>query len=120
MSSKIFQLRPITYDKINGSKNQIGLIAEEVWKLYPEFISYKREEVWGDCELAPNDTYPCIVDYPLARDKITGELLPETISYKKLVVPLIQEVQNLKTENDLLKNCITNSKDFIELKGCII
>ncbi len=124
MSSKIHQLRPVTYDKISGKKNQIGLIAEEVYELYPEFISYKREEIWGECCLAPDDCYECVTEYRLARDNITGELIPETISYKKLVIPLIQEVQNLKEEKcddrlTIIENCIANSKDFIELKACI-
>ena len=119
MSSKVYDLRPVTYDKINGSKNQIGLIAEDVYKLYPEFISYKREEIWGDVCIAPDDCYYGVSGYQMSINKTTGELIPETISYKKLVIPLIQEVQNLKVENDLLKSCIINSKDFIEMKECV-
>jgi len=59
-----------------------------------------------------NSTYECVESYESTN-------IPETISYKKLVVPLIQEVQNLKAENDLLRNCISNSKDFLELQRCI-
>lgn len=133
MSEKIYDLRPVTYDKIDGKKNQIGLIAEEVYELYPEFISYKREEILGEICLSPDDCYEDVVGYKLAINKTTGEYIPETISYKMLVTPMIKEIQNLneeniifnqtiqnlKQENNLLKSCISTSKDFIEMQECV-
>ena len=43
---------------------------------------------------------------------------PESVEYSKLPTLLLKEVQDLKQENDMLKDCITNSKDFAELKIC--
>ncbi|KKN05839.1 hypothetical protein LCGC14_1083190, partial [marine sediment metagenome] len=120
MSSKIHQLRPVTYDKIGGKKDQIGLIAEEVNELYPEFISYKREEIIGEVCLAPGDCYNGTIEYRLARDNLTGELIPETVSYKKLVVPLIQEVQRLNQENKLLEERITRIENMLNISDTTI
>jgi len=39
--SKIKKLNPVKYNKINSERNEIGLIAEEVQKVYPEFVYEK-------------------------------------------------------------------------------
>ena len=62
--------------------------------------------------ISPDDCYEDVIGYELTD-------IPETINYRKMVVPLIQEVQNLKQENNLIKNCLASSKDFIEYKNCL-
>jgi hypothetical protein len=37
---KVNKLRPVKYNKIDSDKTEIGLIAEEVEEVYPEFIQY--------------------------------------------------------------------------------
>jgi hypothetical protein len=37
-SSKVMQLRPVTFDWKKDQKHDIGLIAEEVAELYPELV----------------------------------------------------------------------------------
>jgi hypothetical protein len=66
--SKVTQLEPVTFDWINkpNPKTNIGLIADEVEKLYPEFVS-KTED---------------------------GEI--EGIEYSKLTTVLIQSIKELK------------------------
>jgi hypothetical protein len=66
--SKILQLQPVTFDWINkpNPKPNIGLIADEVEKIYPEFVS-KTEN---------------------------GEI--EGIEYSKLTAVLIQSIKELK------------------------
>jgi hypothetical protein len=66
--SKVTQLEPVTFDWINkpNPKTNIGLIADEVEKIYPEFVS-KTED---------------------------GEI--EGIEYSKLTTVLIQSIKELK------------------------
>lgn len=46
-SSKVMQLRPVTFDWKKDQKHDIGLIAEEVKELYPELVESKDGEVIG-------------------------------------------------------------------------
>lgn len=104
MSEKIYQLRPITFDKIDGAKNQIGLTAEEVNELFPQCVFYKREEVWGICEDEQFGDYECVKSYKLEINKTTGKPIPEGINSECLISPLIQITQNLNQENQMLKD----------------
>ena len=47
VTDKISKLRPVRYNKIGSSVNEIGLIAEEVAELFPEFVNYNAK---GDVE----------------------------------------------------------------------
>ena len=76
----LYDLRPVFYDyKDNNSGiHQMGLIAEEVELINPNIVSYNYIE--------ENDTKQV-----------------ETVSYSKLIVPMLVELQNLKEENELMK-----------------
>lgn len=37
---KVMDLRPVAYNKIGSSNTELGLIAEEVAEIYPEFVEY--------------------------------------------------------------------------------
>jgi hypothetical protein len=37
---KVVNLRPVTYNKIGSETKELGLIAEEVAEVYPEFVQY--------------------------------------------------------------------------------
>ena len=37
---KVVNLRPVTYNKIGSQNTELGLIAEEVANVYPEFVQY--------------------------------------------------------------------------------
>jgi len=120
ISNKIYDLRPVTYDKINGADNLIGLTAEEVNDLFPQCVFYKRIEIMGTCidDINGNE-YECTKSYELEINKTTGKKIPEGINYECLISPLVKSIQDLKTENDLIKNCITNSLDFKEMQECV-
>lgn len=73
---KLAELRPVEFDWIDegrGKGRQIGLIAQEVEKVYPSVVS-------------------------------TGSDGYKTVSYQHLVSPLIKAVQELKVENDTLRD----------------
>jgi len=76
-TSKIYDLRPVTFtwnDKsAHPGKKDIGLIAEETEKIYPEIVNYS-EDGWA-----------------------------ESISYQKLSVLLLSEMKKLKDEIKELK-----------------
>jgi len=76
-TSKIYDLRPVTFDwndkSAHPGKKDIGLIAEETEKIFPEIVNY------GDDGLA------------------------ESISYQKLSVLLLSEMTKLKNEIKKLK-----------------
>ena len=65
ISEKVNKLRPVRYNKIGFAEQEIGLIAEEVSELFPEFVNY-------------NDT---------------GEA--ESLNYTRLSVLLLQTVKEL-------------------------
>ena len=46
-TSKVLQLRPVTFDWKKDQKHDIGLIAEEVKELYPELVESKDGEITG-------------------------------------------------------------------------
>jgi len=96
VSEKIYDLQPRQYDKIAGAKDQFGLIAEEVYEIYPQLVSCKREAITEEYtdEFGQNQTR--VKEYRRTN-------IPETVNYKYLVVPLLQEVQKLKNEIDDLK-----------------
>src|SRR6056300_611119 len=73
---KINKLRPVKYNKINSDKTEIGLIAEEVEEVYPEFIQYDEN---GD---------------------------PIGIHYSRLTASLIGAVKELTKEVEELKSKI--------------
>ena len=97
-TSKIYQLRPVKFDRKDGSsKDEMGLIAEEVAKIMPEIISYKRNIIYKEIT-DPEGLKRKVVD----RIETTNE--PETVNYSKLIIPLLKEVQKLREEIELLKN----------------
>jgi len=126
LGNKILELKPVTYDKINGEDSLFGFIAEDVNELYPQCVFYKREEVLGEICISPDDCYEGVVEYRLEINKTTGEKIPEGINYECLISPLVKQIQtyedrinSLEDDNILLRDCITNSKDFVEMQECI-
>jgi hypothetical protein len=43
VSDKVAQLRPVQYNKIGSTTSEIGLIAEEVAEIFPEFVNYNAK-----------------------------------------------------------------------------
>lgn len=108
--NKLFQLRPVIYDRTDGSiKDEVGLMADEVaslgWNI-PNLVSYKRipevrelpKEKWVMPEAPEYET--------IWHD--TNE--PETINYSRLVVPLLKAVQKQQAEIEKMKTDIANLK----------
>lgn len=78
----IYDLRPVnfTYIKDEDQRKQYGLIAEEVEKIKPEFVSFN------------------------------GGGQPETVSYSSLITPLLKAVQDQQAEIEKLRQEIEELK----------
>jgi len=102
-TSWIYDLQPKIYDRIDGSReNEIGLIAQDVALINPDLVTYKRittDNVICNWVEADNEKQ-CYTEQTFT---ISDE--PETVEYGRsdFIVSLISEVQNLKSENDLMK-----------------
>ncbi len=93
--SWLYKLRPVNYVYKSDQKGikQYGLIAEEVEKINPLFVSYNKDGII------------------------------ETVNYSQLITPMLKAIQDLKVENQQLKNKLSeidNLKTEIEqLKSTI-
>jgi len=114
ISSKIYDLKTYQYDQIRGEKNQIGMTAEEVSELFPQCVSYLREEILGEICLAPGDCFIGTIGTKLVINKTTGKKIPDGINYGCLITPLIREVQKSNQEIQMLKDelCSTNNNTY--------
>lgn len=93
-SDRIFNLRPIRFDLIDGAKDLTGLIAEEVAEIFPEAVSFRREV---HEEIIETDGH---FD---AKRTFTKTDIPETIVKSQLIVPMLKELQNLNERVNELK-----------------
>ena len=85
-ANKLLQLRPVSFDYKNSeTKNQRGLIAEEVLEIYPEMVEIPE----GYTEFDPND--PSIAP---------------SIDYSKFVPYLIKLCQTQQNQINILNNKI--------------
>ena len=73
VSQKVGQLDAVSYNKIGGNQEEIGLIAEDVAELFPEVVKYDKE----------------------------GR--PDGVNYSRLSVILLKAVQELSQEVNELK-----------------
>jgi hypothetical protein len=71
-SSKVFQLKPVSFDWKETNKTDFGLIAEDVERIYPQLISYNKD----------------------------GQ--PEAMRYDVMSVLLLEQMRLLKSQNDAL------------------
>ena len=46
-TAKIAKLSPVSFNYKNNNKSSIGLIAEEVAKIYPELVEYENDRALG-------------------------------------------------------------------------
>ena len=79
------------YTDDSYSELEYGLIAEEVEKVNPELVFYDVDS--------------------------TGKKLLRGVSYSKLIIPTLKEVQRLRTENDKLKLQLDEIKAILTKNG---
>ena len=80
-ANKIYDLDVVTFDYINGEKNQRGLIAEDVYNIIPSMV---QGDVYAD-----DDDYEAIMGIG--------------IDYSKAVPYLIKAIQTMRKELDKIK-----------------
>ena len=82
-AKKILKLNPVSFDYIDGVKDQRGLIAEDVQKIYPQMVQLPYE---GFEEFNPDEPWNAL-----------------SIDYARLVPALIKMIQIQQEEIDALK-----------------
>lgn len=113
---KVLQLRPVTYDRKDGKQlHQYGFIAEEVNALFPEFVSYKRNVIWKSSDDGFGGEIHEVDKVELLLDE-SGNPIPETVNYRKMIVLAIKLVQELKQENQMLKDDIVRLKEAVGIE----
>lgn len=90
LKDSVDRLVPVRFTYKDGGNESIGLIAEEVEEIFPEYVPKDKEG------------------------------LPLTVNYSMLTVPLIQKVQKLQVENDTLKNTLDTLQSKVNTQDMII
>jgi hypothetical protein len=81
-TENIYNLRPVKYKKIDNNETELGFIAEEVAKYFPDLVAYRN---------------------------INGSNVPDALMYSRIVVPMLNEMKKLKNKIDYLeKNIFRN------------
>jgi len=102
-TSKIYQLRPVKFERINGPGiKEHGLIAEEVIDIMPQVVSYKRNVIYKRRIVSDDEGIHVCEDI----DRIEQTNIPETVNYSRLIIPMLKELQLLRQEIELLKNSV--------------
>lgn len=77
-TSLLYKLRPVSFTYINDSSRSFGLIAEEVNKIIPQLVFYRKAK-----DVIPGST--------------SDELIPEGVHYENLPTLLLAEIQKQHT-----------------------
>lgn len=96
----LYDLRVVNFDYINGWKNQIGLIAEEVDEIEPRLVSYKRNITYDcfvgergeECEIAKIETTDIPVTVNYGSPFMISSMLIELQSHEERIQTLEDEL----------------------------
>jgi hypothetical protein len=107
----IYSLRPVIYDYKDQTMgvNQCGLIAEEVLKVNPDIVGFKHEIEYGPEYLNEDGKPNQCGDRPMSF-KVTDQ--PDSVSYDKLTVPMLSEMQKLRKRVDELEAQVAQYKNL--------
>lgn len=106
-SELIYQLRPVKFKWKKNDNKGVGLIAEEVSILnandvIPNLVSYKP--LYKETRVYEGDDPSGEPQYRIKKEVIGEDLnVPETINYRNLIVPMLAEIQKLKTRVEVLE-----------------
>lgn len=112
-TSRIYDLRPVSYISISDNSRHFGLIAEEVAEVIPELAEYARE-----CDVIKGSKseklIPDAVQYPLLSVLLLKELKKheETISDQKKQIEELQAKLRAVEEIEARLNTLENALDF--------
>ncbi|KKN20292.1 hypothetical protein LCGC14_0937040 [marine sediment metagenome] len=119
---RIMNLNPVSFDFIdNPGRRNLGLIAENVEEEFPNFVFYKDIPTYAynnvsyfDEELEENVT----INNNRTIISVSTEL--EGFNYRQDLTTLnLALIQDLKTENTNLKDCILNGGSLVEIQTCV-
>ena len=97
-TSKIYDLRPVSFTAISDNTRHFGLIAEEVAEVIPELVEYAREK-------------------DVIKGSTSEKLIPDAVQYPILSVLLLKEVQKQHANIEEQQKVIDEQKaDINDLK----
>jgi len=111
----LYDLRVVDFDyKDGGLKSRTGLIAEEVELIDPRLVTYKLN-ITKECFEDEDGEEVCEVTDIKETDEV------DSVSYSSqiMISSMIKEMQELKTENDLIKSCAKDSPDYFKYQVCV-
>jgi hypothetical protein len=108
-TSKIYNLRAVSYSGTNDEVRYFGLIAEEVAEVMPELAEFAREKdvIKGSTS---DKLIPDAVKYPL----LSVLLLNEVQKHEKIIIEQQKQIERLDEENTNLKSQISILKSDFE------
>ena len=97
-SSKVYELRPVSFTSIFDNTRHFGLIAEEVAEVFPQLAEYAPEK-------------------NVIKGSTSDKLIPDAVQYPILSVLLLKEMQKHESKiNDLQKTVEVQQSFIDELK----
>ncbi|MGD0710241.1 MAG: tail fiber domain-containing protein [Bacteroidales bacterium] len=93
-TSLLYKLRPVSFTYKSDGTRSFGLIAEEVDKVLPELVLYKKAK----------DVIP---------DSKSDEMIPDAVHYESLPVLLLAELQKQHSKIDSLESQLKQVKSLV-------
>jgi len=114
-TSKIYNLRAVSFSGKDDDQRYFGLIAEEVAEVIPELAEFAREKdvIKGSTS---DNLIPDAVKYPL----LSVLLLSEVQKHEKTIIEQQKQIERLDEENSSLKSQISILKSDIDVRLKII
>lgn len=91
-TSKVYQLRPVSFTRISDNERTFGLIAEEVAEVIPELALYAKEA-------------------DVVKGSDSDKMVPESVQYQLLSVLLLKELQKHEERIEQLEKEIKALKE---------
>lgn len=137
--SKILQINGSYFDwKTYNGIHGMGFIAEQIGAIVPEIVQYEpnlaNQSNWYTDSDGTRKLYATGVDYgaltPMLVEAMKGQqqiINNQSIAINKInalnisasITSQETKLESLEAENNKLKDCITNSKDFKEMQLCV-
>ncbi len=91
ITSKIYDLTPLSYTIMDGDDQYIGFIADDVASILPELVTFSKES-------------------SVVEGSNSENLIPDAVNYDKLSVLMLEEMKKLKKQNEDLQRQIDELK----------
>ena len=107
------KIRPILYTEKTSSKNNIGLLAQDLEKINPDLVGYNQIYDTREIDLRKNPVR--IEKYNFRHGELSGVHYENLVAWDILEIQkLIKDNQNKTKEIDILKSQVSDLKNLTE------